>query len=85
MKQLRMEDRRGAFLRLAGGRRESDLAATIGEVLVRLPLRQSQVIVSRFYEGLSMQETAATLHCTRKAVECLSYRGFSEIGKILAA
>jgi RNA polymerase sigma-70 factor (sigma-E family) len=45
------------------------------ELLRRLPPRQRAAVVLRFYDDLSIQETAAALGCTEGTIKSLSSRG----------
>lgn len=45
------------------------------ELLRRLPPRQRAAVVLRFYDDLSIQETAAALGCSEGTITSLSSRG----------
>lgn len=49
------------------------------ELLRRLPPRQRAAVVLRFYEDLSVQDTAAALGCTEGTVKSLSSRGLQSL------
>ena len=49
------------------------------ELLRRLPARQRAAVVLRFYDDLSIQETAAALGCTEGTVKSLSSRGLQSL------
>ncbi len=49
------------------------------ELLRRLPPRQRAAVVLRFYDDLSVQETAAALGCTEGTVKSLSSRGLRSL------
>jgi RNA polymerase sigma-70 factor (sigma-E family) len=54
-----------------------DRRADLQEVLARLPSRQRAVLVLRFYEDLSVDQTADALGCTPGAVKALTNRAIS--------
>jgi RNA polymerase sigma-70 factor (sigma-E family) len=64
---------------------ESDLAHTVGArtdlavALAKLPARQRAVIVLRFYEDLSEQQTAALLGCSVGTVKSNAARGLAKL------
>jgi RNA polymerase sigma-70 factor (sigma-E family) len=49
------------------------------ELLRRLPPRQRAAVVLRYYDDLSVQETAAALGCTEGTVKSLSSRGLQSL------
>ena len=52
--------------------------------LGRLPVRLRAVLVLRFLEGLSVQETAAALGCPEGTVKAYTSRGLEALRKILS-
>jgi len=53
------------------------------EALTRIPPRHRAVLVLRFLEGLSVQETAAALRCPEGTVKAHTSRGLEALRKIL--
>ncbi|MBB2945004.1 RNA polymerase sigma-70 factor (sigma-E family) [Actinoplanes lutulentus] len=53
--------------------------------LDRLPVRQRAVLVLRFLEGLSVQQTAAALKCPEGTVKVYTARGLAALRQILEA
>ncbi|GAA4944318.1 SigE family RNA polymerase sigma factor [Actinoplanes utahensis] len=53
------------------------------QALNGLPARQRAVLVLRFLEGLSVQQTAATLKCPEGTVKVYTSRGLDALRKIL--
>jgi RNA polymerase sigma-70 factor (sigma-E family) len=60
-----------------------DRRADLREVLARLPSRQRAVLVLRFYEDLSVDQTADALGCTAGAVKTLTNRAISAVRRRL--
>ncbi|MGX6601574.1 SigE family RNA polymerase sigma factor [Micromonosporaceae bacterium Da 78-11] len=53
------------------------------QALLRLPSRQRAVVVLRFLEGLSVQQTAAALRCPEGTVKAYTSRGLDALRKTL--
>lgn len=53
------------------------------QALLSLPARQRAVVVLRFLEGLSVQQTAAALHCPEGTVKAYTSRGLDALRKVL--
>ncbi len=56
-----------------------DRRADLREILAGLPNRQRAVLVLRFYEDLSVNQTAEALGCTPGAVKTLTNRALSAV------
>ena len=66
---------------------EAEQVATwqsVASALRRLTVEQQQVIVSRFFEGLSIAETAAAMRKNENAVKALEFRALNSVRRILA-
>lgn len=74
-----------AMLPEAGAAAVDDLdrRADLREVLAGLPSRQRAVLVLRFYEDLSVEQTAEALGCTPGAVKTLTNRALSAVRRRL--
>jgi RNA polymerase sigma-70 factor, ECF subfamily len=57
----------------------ADEAATVRRAIAALPERQRQVVVLRWFHGLTNPEAAAVLGVSRKAVESLLVRAFTTL------
>lgn len=53
--------------------------------LSRLPVKQRAVLVLRFLEGMSVQETAAAMSCPEGTVKAYTSRGLGALRRILGA
>ena len=51
--------------------------------LAALPIRQRQVLVLRYFEDLSVEETAQLLHCTPGTVKAHASRGLARLRDLL--
>jgi RNA polymerase sigma-70 factor (sigma-E family) len=60
-----------------------DRPADLREILAGLPNRQRAVLVLRFYEDLSIDQTAEALDCTPGAVKILTNRALSTVRRRL--
>jgi RNA polymerase sigma factor (sigma-70 family) len=54
-------------------------AAVLWDAVVRLPARQRATLVLRFYEDLSVDETAALLGCSAGTVKSQTSRGLERL------
>lgn len=54
-------------------------ALAVREAVARLPRRQRQVVVLRYYLGWSVAEVAATTESTAGAVAAMSYRALERL------
>lgn len=61
----------------------AELAAAVRAAVAALPRELREAVVLFEYEGLSHQEIAAALGCTRKAVEARIYRAREKLRKTL--
>lgn len=64
-----------------------DRVAERGEMvraLAALPIRQRQVLVLRYFEDLSVEETARLLRCTTGTVKSHASRGLARLRSLLA-
>ncbi len=64
---------------VADGTQAVDDRLRMREALSHLPARQRAVIVLRFLEGLSVQETAAALKCPEGTVKAYTSRGLDAL------
>ncbi|MBO0867383.1 MAG: SigE family RNA polymerase sigma factor [Micromonosporaceae bacterium] len=53
--------------------------------LAQLPIRQRQVVVLRFFEDLSVEQTAGLLDCSTGTVKSYTSRALSRLRQLLAA
>lgn len=58
-----------------------DVAATIAmrHAVAQLPARQQEAVILRFYEGLSVEETAEAMGCSQGNVKALSHRALQRL------
>jgi RNA polymerase sigma-70 factor (ECF subfamily) len=61
----------------------SDTAATVALALERLPARQRECLTLRFFVGLSVAETAATMGRTVGSVKVLQHRALKRLASAL--
>lgn len=54
-------------------------AIAVREAVSRLPRRQQEVVILRYYEGLSVAETAAVMGCAEGNVKALSHRALRRL------
>ncbi len=59
--------------------------ADLRRLLARLPGRQRAVLVLRFYDDLSVQQTAEALDCSEGAVKTLTSRALASVRGLLPA
>ncbi|MEV6413012.1 SigE family RNA polymerase sigma factor [Kribbella sp. NPDC051718] len=55
------------------------------EALAKLPIGQRQVVVLRYFVGLSVEETAADLHCKPGTVKSQCSRALARLNDLLTA
>jgi RNA polymerase sigma-70 factor (sigma-E family) len=55
----------------------------VAEAVARLPMRQRQVVVLRFFADLSVEETAETLGCSTGTVKSYTSRALSRLRDLL--
>jgi RNA polymerase sigma factor (sigma-70 family) len=55
------------------------------EALASLPIGQRQVVVLRYFVGLSVEETAADLHCKPGTVKSQCSRALARLNDLLTA
>jgi RNA polymerase sigma-70 factor (sigma-E family) len=71
----------------AAGDDESSSRAALRETLLpavlRLPMRQRAVLVLRYFEELSLEETAAALDCSVGTVKSQAHRGLARLRDLL--
>ncbi|XVV12990.1 SigE family RNA polymerase sigma factor [Actinoplanes sp. CA-131856] len=53
------------------------------QALLRVPVKQRAVLVLRFLEGLSVQQTAAALRCPEGTVKAYTARGLDVLRRVL--
>lgn len=53
------------------------------DAIQRLPYRQRVAVVLRYYEDLTTDDIAATLHCTTKAADSLVHNGVQSLRRTL--
>jgi RNA polymerase sigma-70 factor (sigma-E family) len=68
----------------AGAGRDLDLGLDLGDALAAIPPRQRAAVVLRFYCDLSVEETAAALHCSAGTVKSQTARGPAALRRRLA-
>jgi RNA polymerase sigma-70 factor (sigma-E family) len=56
----------------------------VSDALAALPLRQRQVVVLRFVEDLSVEQTAELLHCSAGTVKSHTARALARLRELLA-
>lgn len=58
-----------------------DTAATVAvrQAVAALPRRQQEAVILRFYEGLSVEETATAMGCSQGNVKALSHRAIQRL------
>ncbi|TWD79691.1 RNA polymerase sigma-70 factor (sigma-E family) [Kribbella amoyensis] len=59
--------------------------ADLHRLLARMPARQRAVLVLRFYDDLSVEQTAGILGCSEGAVKTLTNRALDSIRRLLPA
>ncbi|WP_433788480.1 SigE family RNA polymerase sigma factor [Actinoplanes sp. CA-252034] len=64
---------------------EVDERLRIHAALDRLPLRRRAVLVLRYFEGLTVQETAEALDCPEATVKSHTVRGLRTLREVLGA
>ena len=67
------------------GTHEVDERLRIHAALGRLPLRRRAVLVLRYFEGLTVQETAEALNCPEATVKSHTVRGLRTLREVLGA
>jgi RNA polymerase sigma-70 factor (sigma-E family) len=59
--------------------------ADLHRLLAQMPARQRAVLVLRFYDDLSVEQTAGILRCSEGAVKTLTVRALDSIRRLLPA
>lgn len=59
--------------------------ADLHRLLAQMPARQRAVLVLRFYDDLSVEQTAGVLRCSEGAVKTLTSRALDSIRRLLPA
>ncbi len=71
---------------LAGSDDDAEVTArrmAFAEALRQVPPRQRVTLICRFYQGLDVAETAATLNCSEGTVKSQTARGLASLRQIL--
>lgn len=58
---------------------ETALVIAVREAVSRLPPRQQEALILRFYEGLSVEEAAEVMRCSQGNVKSLSHRALRRL------
>lgn len=57
---------------------------TVTEALAQLPMRQRQVVVFRYFEDLTVEQTADLLGCSTGTVKSYAHRALNRLRELLA-
>ena len=63
--------------------RQADDRLQLRQALLRVPVKHRAVLVLRFLEGLSVEETAAALRCPEGTVKAYTSRGLDTLRRVL--